>query len=392
MEEQNEMYNIKRKLKKSTIDIITFALFTFVTYAILHYYVIYQITDLFATVNEKYLAAILMFFLFVIYPLSSVLHKFFENKFVDVLYTIGSIWLGTIIIATFVFLCSDFTLFVIENLGIYIRHSIVGTFDVFLIVAAVIYALKNSRKIYVRKVTLSLPNLPRKLWGFKIIHISDVHVGIVYDEEFLEKIVMKANKLEPDLVAITGDLFDGTGKLTKTLVEPIKYFNAPYGVFYVTGNHENYTGEVEKIKEYLKYLNVNVLEREVVDLDGLQIAGIDAPKNELLPNKKAFEELGRKVDRRKSLVLLYHFPNSTKLARNIGVNLQLSGHTHSGQLFPYTIISRIMYPHNFGVYYIKGMFLNVSSGVGTWGPRMRLLSRNEIVQITLFPETMRRRK
>jgi uncharacterized protein len=234
------------------------------------------------------------------------------------------------------------------------------------------------RAVGVKKVRAPIDGLPEHAHGMTIVQITDVHVGATIGREFVEAIVAKVNALDADVVAITGDLVDGSVAELAEIVAPLARLRAKHGVFFVTGNHEYYSG-VEEWSRHLATLGVRVLRNERVRVaDAFDLAGVDDPTGEPdLPRALA----GRTPDR--PLVLLAHQPKAILEAEPHGVALQLSGHTHGGQLFPFNFLVRLQQP------YIKGLnrhgraLVYVSSGTGYWGPPMRVGTEAEITQISL---------
>jgi predicted MPP superfamily phosphohydrolase len=245
------------------------------------------------------------------------------------------------------------------------------------------------RSVDVKKVVVSLPKLPRALSGYTIVQLTDVHVGPTIGRDFVEEIVRKANAASPDLIVITGDLVDGSVAQLGALTEPLRGLRAPDGVFFVTGNHEYYSGADEWVAE-LERLGIRVLRNARVGLrdaedGGLDLAGVDDwTAATILPHHghdlpKALA--GR--DEARALVLLAHQPKSVVEAAQRGVDLVLSGHTHGGQLFPFNYLVKLQQPFVAGLHRHEGTHIYVSRGTGYWGPPMRLAAPAEITRIEL---------
>lgn len=228
-------------------------------------------------------------------------------------------------------------------------------------------------------VTVEINNLPEEWKNKKVVQISDVHLGHIYRANFLKNIVAKISQENPDIVFITGDLFDGMdGQLTH-LVDSLNDVKAKNGIYFVTGNHETYLG-VERAIETLKETPVKILNNEVVEIDGVQVVGINYPQRGETEN---FSDKIRKVanlDFKKPSILLYHNPNSAQDAKELGIDLQLAGHSHKGQIFPFGIITYWIYGKYHNGLTKEGDFnIYTSSGAGTWGPMMRTSGRSEVV-------------
>jgi len=247
----------------------------------------------------------------------------------------------------------------------------------------------------VNEVPVPLPRLPRALSGFTLAQITDLHVGPSIREKHVRRVVDMTNALRPDAVVITGDLVDGTVAELRHATEHLARLTAPHGVFFVTGNHEYYAGARAWLEELARY-GIRPLrnERVVVGDRGpggasFDLAGVDdwsvARGGDGRWAALDAALAGRDPDR--SLVLLAHQPRGVSEAVRAGVELQLSGHTHGGQLFPWNLLVSAVYP------YYKGLYLHregdrsgrvyVSCGTGYWGPPMRLGAPAEVAKIVL---------
>jgi len=245
----------------------------------------------------------------------------------------------------------------------------------------------------IHEVPIRLERLPAALSGLTIAQISDLHVGPTIRDKHVRRVVEQTNALRPDLVAITGDLVDGTVAELGTAVAELARLKARYGVVFVTGNHEYYSGVGPWLVE-LRRLGMRVLENERVRIGdrgaSLDLAGVDdwraastAPGG--YPTALARALSDRDPDR--SLVLLQHQPRGVDEAVASGVELQLSGHTHGGQIFPFNFLVELAYPYIAGLYRHRAETaagqIFVSRGTGFWGPPMRLGSPPEIAKIVL---------
>ncbi len=238
-------------------------------------------------------------------------------------------------------------------------------------------------------VALTLPKLPAALSGLSIVQISDVHIGATLDGRFLDGIVDRVNALAPDLVAITGDLVDGPVERLGAQIEPLARLRARLGVFFVPGNHDHYAGLGPWLTR-LEELGVQVLRNRSVVVDGgpcaLAVAGIDDPTGRRLGDggpdlDRALQGLPVGVP----ILLLSHQPSLFPAAARAGVALQLSGHTHGGQLFPFSLLVALFQRYLAGPYARGTSRLYVSRGTGFWGPPLRLGAPAEITRIVLAP-------
>jgi uncharacterized protein len=244
------------------------------------------------------------------------------------------------------------------------------------------------RRVQVKRVQVVLKKLSAAASGYRIVQISDVHIGPTLQRPFLEEIVAQVNALRPDLIAITGDLVDGTVSEIGELMTPLANLKAKDGVYFITGNHEYYSGAEEWLA-HLPSLGVRPLRNERVAIggpSGFDLAGVhDWTANQVdpthapdLPAALAGRDPSRPV------VLLAHQPRQAKEAIELGVDLQLSGHTHGGQVFPMTVLVHLAQPYVTGLHRDGDFQIYVNAGTGYWGPPMRLGTRAEITEVLLM--------
>ncbi len=239
-------------------------------------------------------------------------------------------------------------------------------------------------------VTVRLPvrRLAPEFEGFRIVQLSDLHVGPVKRREWVADVVARTNALAPDLVAITGDLADGPADELRDVVAPLADLRARHGVFFSTGNHEYYVGADAWLK-HLPSLGVRVLHNERVTIErgagALDVAGIDDAGASAFGGTHG-ADLDRALAGRppsRPVVLLAHQPRQVAEARRLDVDVQLSGHTHGGQIAPFGLLVRLAQPAVAGLHRFGRTWLYVSRGTGTWGPPMRLANPAEIAVVEL---------
>ncbi|MFH0903398.1 MAG: metallophosphoesterase [Pseudomonadota bacterium] len=244
-------------------------------------------------------------------------------------------------------------------------------------------------------VEIPLARLPSTLDGFTIVQLSDLHIGSAWNDHLLEEVVPRVNALEPDLVVITGDLVDGPASDLRQVTLPLAKLHARHGVYFVTGNHEHYSGLDEWLVE-LKRLGVRVLRNERTTIDtgidtgaaegSFDLAGVDDPAGQRWSKERSsgLEVAIAGRDESRLLVLLAHQPGEFTKAAKMGVDLQLSGHTHGGQIWPWNKVVRLSgQPCSAGLLRKNDSVLYVSSGTGFWGPPMRLFTSAEITRLIL---------
>jgi len=268
-----------------------------------------------------------------------------------------------------------------------------------------VYGVWNAFHPRTKNIAVEIENLPAKWKDRTVVHLSDLHLGHLHGVGFLEGIVEKVNALDPDLVFITGDLFDGMAADFTPFVEQLNNLKTQKGVFFVTGNHEIYTG-LDRALEVLNKTKIQVLQNEVVELGGLQIVGISYPGLRGGQEIRNLMESGGNYSKDRPRILLFHTPTnigqkkendsdqhfatywvpdiSFAMNKELGINLQLSGHTHKGQIFPFTYLTKLIYKgYDYGLHKEGSFSIYVTSGVGTWGPPMRTGNSPEIVVIKL---------
>lgn len=240
----------------------------------------------------------------------------------------------------------------------------------------------------VKHVVLALPRWPRSLDGFRIAQISDIHIGPILDRRFSRSLTERVNDLNADLVAITGDLVDGRVHRVGDEVEPFADLRGRHGVYFVTGNHDHMSRASEWTVRIAE-LGVRVLRNEhvAIESDGasFDLVGVDDHRGDLMGGEGG-EDLeaalaGRNAER--FALLLAHDPSTFKHASLRGIDLQLSGHTHGGQIWPFGYAVRLVIPFVAGCYQLGPAQLYVSRGSGFWGPPMRLFAPAEITAIEL---------
>jgi predicted MPP superfamily phosphohydrolase len=242
-----------------------------------------------------------------------------------------------------------------------------------------------ARGFEIKRVRVPIAKLPKSASGYRIVQLTDVHVGPTIGREFLESVVRASNALDPDMVVITGDLVDGSVEQLRHLVEPLRDLRSRDGVFFVTGNHEYYSGADAWIA-HLETLGVRVLRNERVTIrDAFDLAGVDDHSARQLPGHG--EDVAgamRGRDASRAVVLLAHQPKAVREAQQHGVDLQISGHVHGGQLVPFNWLARLDQPFVHGLHRVGDTWIYVSQGTGYWGPPMRVGTHAEVTHIELL--------
>lgn len=311
---------------------------------------------------------------------STFLSRRYFNFAVRACYTAASVWLGFV---NFFFLaaCACWIVYGVPFLfGVRLQKPLLAAVCFGLGLLAGVAAIANAAWTRVVRVSIQLPNLPPAWRGRTAAVVSDLHLGHVRNAGFLRRIVRKLSHLRPDILFIPGDMYDGFAVDHARLAKAWAEFSAPLGAFFVTGNHEQFTSPMEYI-DAVRQCGIQVLENEKIVIDGLQIVGVHYHDS---TNVERFRSiLGQAaLDPNVASLLLIHNPNHLPIAAEAGVSLQLSGHTHRGQFFPFTaIVSRIYGKYAYGWNRFGDLQVYTSCGAGTWGPPMRLGSNPEIVMI-----------
>jgi predicted MPP superfamily phosphohydrolase len=304
----------------------------------------------------------------------------YNNFLVRTFYRIAAVWLGAL---NFLFLAAILSwlaygfVFASGN-AIPSRWIATAFFGAAALVSA--WGVINANWVRVKKIKVRLENLPEAWRGRTAVLASDLHLGHVRHRGFSGRIVRKISAVKPDIVFLAGDLFDGTQVNAAEVTQPWKYLRARFGVYFVSGNHELFRGD-SGFSDAVRAVGIRVLENEKVDADGLQLVGV--PYNHATHAEHFRSVLAKiAIDPDRASILLTHAPDRPAITEEAGIGLQLSGHTHLGQFFPFTwITTRIYRQFAYGLSRLGKTQFYVSSGAGGWGPPLRVGSQAEIVQI-----------
>ena len=374
---------------------VIFFLIVTLVYVSAHFYIFSWFVRL-AQPSRTVRRILLYLFIFLVasYPAGKILgwHNF--NAINYGLNLVAAVWMGHAFYLFHFALGSDLLIIVAKAIGFGRMMSATNPFPYKRALAAGIAAgvliiggcaLQEARSFRVTRLEIPLRGLPPELDGFSIAQVSDIHYGMLTRNQELSRIFTRVNDLQPDIVVITGDLVDESVSHMEEMRVPLSGIKSRHGVFAVTGNHEYYAG-VDRAVAIMKGANIRVLRNEILTLPGgLQILGIDDPTGSRRMGQRVpdFDGLVSSLDQQKPSILLYHQPIMFEKTASCGIGLQLSGHTHGGQLFPVIYISKMIYPRTPGLHKIGDAYLYVSWGIGTWGPPMRLKAPPEVVFIRL---------
>lgn len=312
----------------------------------------------------------------------------------SVLAYLGYTWMGFLFLFAFAFFLLDLYHLLVNLAGLVTSASLSPmilpnrqAFFVILVlcILATTYSYFEALLIRTDPLVIKTPKLPKEVGRLRIAQISDVHLGIIVQKDRLRRILDKVKEADPDILVSTGDLLDGQIADISGLAGMLREVNPRFGKFAVTGNHEFYVG-LEHSLEFTEQAGFSVLRGESVEVEGgIILAGVDdAALSRRTPREPVSEEtVLSKVHGNKFKVLLKHRPVVRK--DSVGrFDLQLSGHTHNGQLLPFKVFSKLFYPYNSGLIDLgKGSSIYVNRGSGTWGPPMRFLAPPEVTVIDL---------
>ncbi|MFP3563674.1 metallophosphoesterase [Paraburkholderia sp. SIMBA_030] len=368
---------------------------------LLHIYVGFRlIPDLPINAAGRWLCALWLVLSIFLIPLGMLARTVKQQPLSDRLAWVGLLTMGffsSLLVLTFVRdlgLASLLTVDAIWPNTVALAHWRTGSAAAVPVLAllSTLVGLFNARR-RARVVTIEVPidDLPAALDGFTIVQISDIHVGPTIKRSYVDAIVDAVNRLKPDLIAVTGDIVDGSVPQLTRHTQPLGRLSARHGAFLVTGNHEYYAGANAWIDEFRRLgLNVLLNEHVIVDHDGARavIAGVtdySAGHHDPLHRSDPVAALAGAPGDVLIKVLLAHQPRSAEAAAAAGFTLQLSGHTHGGQFFPWNFFVRFQQPFTAGLARLNGLWVYTSRGTGYWGPPKRLGAPSEITRLRLVP-------
>lgn len=318
---------------------------------------------------------------FLLLALTFVLGEFLRRKGLFYPFSVfGSAWFGIIVHAFFFFLLKNIIVLLLPSQNIVLTRTAI----VLTMLVSIWSFINVSLTPVTKKIELAFPGLPPELEGFSIAHLSDLHVVNGMPDSFLNNIVDETNAQKPDLIVITGDMIDADICAENGICASLRRLSSRHGVYAITGNHEFYTG-LDLFLKISAEAKIKVLRQQnAVISDKINLIGIDDPAvaryYSVVPDiEKAMTGLKPGGFN----ILLNHQPVGFDEAVEKGVKLQLSGHTHWGQLLPLELLIYLIYRRPKGLYEKDGSYMYVSAGTGYWGPPMRFFSRSEIVNIVL---------
>lgn len=309
-----------------------------------------------------------------------ILSSRYNNQLTRALYAFFSLWMG---------------LFVYLFIGSFVLGAVFGMSDLIgakdslawlgqtlgiLSVLTVIYGLLNAYPIRRNHISLTLANLPGSWKGKRAVFVSDMHLGQIHTERFASRAAETIGAVNPDIIFIGGDLYDGVKVDESAIIAPLASLKPTHGIYFITGNHEEFSDSAHFLNA-IRALGIRVLTNEMVDVEGLQVIGV-TDHDSIDKDKLTAILASLPIDRSRASILLKHQPSYLDIPERAGVSIQMSGHTHRAQLFPLNVLPYWIFKgYSYGLKKFGNMQVYTSSGVGSWGPAMRVGSESEIAVI-----------
>ena len=361
--------------KMKPLNIIIFLIIVLSIYFFLNYYVYKKIAN---GLNLSGNSISIIRIIFIICALSFPLAEFSKRLFPSYAISFtGGTWLGLVVLGFTVFIIKDLLLLFIP--ADQKTSTIIGLIIIFILALSSIY--NASLDVKVKEVKLKIQKWPAKMKGFTLVQISDLHICALTKPADIKAIFDKINQINPDLIVITGDLADEDISQSRLYSSMLKGLKAKYGTYATAGNHEFFTG-IEGFKRLFKKAGIKFLRNKKITIaQSIDLIGVDDITAERFGGTKPdIEKLIKQCDGEKPIILLNHMPIWFKKAAELGVDLQLSGHTHNGQMPPLHPLVYIFFKYSYGLSKYRSSYIYTTSGTGIWAIPMRLFSRSEIVK------------
>ena len=377
-------------------DFLIFLSIVLLVYFLINSYIILRVNSTLRynqTLRTMFLSALVL--LIIAYPMGRLLQNFFQNIMVDFLLFAGAFYMGMMVYLLFATLLIDILRLINSFAPIFpsfISNNPVKTAQITfwtvltLVIGTTVIGHINARLPRIRTFEIQINKPANQLKQLIVVAMTDIHLGTIVRHSTLENLVEKVNNLNPDLILLPGDIVDEdvSTVMEQNMAASLRELKAPYGVFGVTGNHE-YFGGVQKSVDYIQKGNVRILQDTTVKIANAfyLIGRKDRTGKSFGDKRKPLNEILDGVDKKLPLILMDHQPFHLEEAEQNGIDLQLSGHTHHGQLFPFNLITKKVYEKSWGYLRKRQTQYYVSCGVGTWGPPIRIGNRPEILRFKL---------
>lgn len=342
-------------------------------------------------------------FLWIFIPISSsyILARFLEavwlNKFTIYVIWIGSFWLAAVLYFVLLIVVFDlsrltFNIFHFHPAFIYQQYEKFKLFlfigSCVLVFSAILYGYVNACKARIKNFTFEVNKIGNNIKELNAVVLSDIHLGSIIGKVRFDRIVNEINNLNPDIVLFAGDVVDeNIAPIVKfNIGESLLRIKSKYGVYAITGNHE-YIGGVDAAVKYLQEHGVKMLRDTALLIDSsFYLIGRDDKDKERFTGqqRKDLPSLIDNIDKSKPMILLDHQPFKLAIADSLGIDVQFSGHTHHGQMFPFQFITKKVFEVSWGYKKLNNMQVYVSSGVGSWGPPVRIGNTPEIINAKII--------
>lgn len=371
-------------------------------YIVMSYYIGVRVKRIFLDIGIKFKSKIYYLVYWLIYwniALAFISSKILrgilttDNFITSVGTLIGSIYIGIFIYLILIFFTIDMLKFILRKMNISkklkknLKLMYCNGISVFIILISLIgFGVWTAKNEVITNYEVNINKAAGKITSLNVVMISDVHMGILIKENGIDKMVSSINELNPDIVLFCGDIFDEStpNKLKEYSREAFKNIKSKYGVYDITGNHEYSAGDLSETISYFKDANIKFLQDELIKIENsFYIVGRNDLVNRRITGQevKKLSDVLKDVDKSLPIIVLNHRPEDLEEAQEENVDLQLSGHTHKGQIFPGNLITNYLYEKDYGYLKKDNFNLIVSSGYGVWGPPMRIGSKSEIVNI-----------
>jgi len=372
-----------------------FFIFFFTVYTAFNSYVFirgWQVISTYPILKPVY--AVLFIIIAYGYVLAKVLYKYLSPLTYDILLGIGAIWFAFLVYFILSLLFIDI-IRLLNSWFIFFPEIITSNYEnakkitaivVIAFVGLIVFLGNlNKRNIEIRNVEITIPKGESKLNELNIVMASDIHLSPIDGERLLSRIVDKMNSLNPDIILLAGDIVDDKAEVLETqkIGESFRRLKSRYGVYSINGNHE-FINEVESCVRYAENFGIKFLrdKSELIDSSFYVIGREDSAMPQFTgKQRKNLEELVKDLSDKYPKILLDHTPFKLEQAQQNNIDLQLSGHTHHGQIWPANLITKMIYEVSWGYKKKGNTHYYVSSGAGTWGPPVRTGSSSEIVNI-----------
>ncbi|MBE6070769.1 MAG: metallophosphoesterase [Clostridium butyricum] len=317
-------------------------------------------------------------------------------KLTKIVKIISGYYMGTFVYLLMIFIVLDIIRIIFRNTKLF-KEKILNNPKVLIISGAVIFGMVfalilygnyNAKNIQIVNYDVTISRKQKVNKELNIVMVSDIHIGDIIAYKEIEEISEKINKLKPDIILISGDVFDGDYYAVEDIEKiesAFKKLNSKYGTYAALGNHDA-GSSFEKMIGFFQKADIKLLQDEFIDIeDEFTVVGRKdfSPIGEQGNKRKDINSVLKNVDSDKPIIMLDHQPSNINEAADNNIDLLLCGHTHKGQLFPGNLITNSIFLNDYGYLKVKNTNIIVSSGVGTWGPRMRIGSKSEIVNIKL---------